>query len=80
MNTIHQLVPSLIMKIQETIERDCCQSRDLKPLPGSAKIGMDWKYKFCIYCGRHHEYTYYNDGVDSNSRAYIPMLWPWETK
>lgn len=42
------------MKIQETIERDCCSPDDLKPyLPEvSPKVSRGHKYKFCVHCGQ----------------------------
>ncbi len=47
------------MKIKQTIERDCCQSEDLKPYLGICKNNNIklLKPKFCIYCGQ----VWYND-------------------
>lgn len=43
------------MKIKETVERECCQAKDLKPYRGSMTKELK-KYKddlfFCIHCGR----------------------------
>lgn len=39
------------MKVTETIERNCCEMRDLKPYLGFAK-----NLRFCIHCGKLHQY------------------------
>jgi len=41
------------VKITETIERDCCLSKDLKPYNGKMNPSVK-KYHpyFCIYCGQ----------------------------
>lgn len=47
------------MKIKKTIERNCCDPEDLKPV--NAHIG---KLKFCIYCGQLWRWEY--EGVDAS--------------
>jgi hypothetical protein len=37
------------MKIKETIERECCQPKDLKRYYGP-RPGIE---RFCLYCGSH---------------------------
>lgn len=68
------------MRIKETVERDCCQARDLLPIAGTPMIGNNPAYMFCKHCGRHHYFERYNDGIDSNSRAYASLKLPWEVR
>jgi hypothetical protein len=35
------------MKIKETIERECCERKDLKPT-----IAYNKKWQFCVHCGQ----------------------------
>jgi len=39
------------MKIKETIERECCEGKDLVPMPDQPTPKRI--YFFCKYCGRH---------------------------
>ena len=46
------------MKITETIERECCQPRDLKPYLGKVSFNRDqWRPQFCVHCGQIHVCT-----------------------
>lgn len=47
------------MKINQTIERDCCQREDLRPYLGLVNDDFikQRKPKFCIHCGQ----VWYND-------------------
>lgn len=58
------------MKIKETIERFCCQYRDLKAVEGSHLIGRDVEFKFCIHCGARHKYTGFMDAAGSRDWEY----------
>lgn len=41
------------MKISETIERECCQTRDLRKYQGLVDtIVKTFKPEFCIHCGQ----------------------------
>lgn len=43
------------MKIKETVERECCQPRDLKPFKGLVTKALNSSRKdlfFCVHCGR----------------------------
>lgn len=64
------------MKITETIERECCQSKDLKPMAGVYQriIGMGPTWKFCVHCGRAHALRKDQDG----DHVYVGQPWPWE--
>ena len=59
------------MKIKETIERECCQSKDLRPLIGSRSIGLIKysEYKFCMHCARH-KYHSFMDAAGSTDWEY----------
>ncbi len=59
------------MKITETITRDCCEQKDLRPVEGCRKFGMHPEFKFCVHCGARHEYHRFTDpagGTDSEYR------------
>lgn len=59
------------MKIKVTEERECCQPRDLKPVEGSQKKGLEPLYMFCIHCGHRHVLDWRRDpagGTDSYYR------------
>ena len=68
------------MLIKETIERRCCQQKDLKPIEGTPAAGLDPKYKFCVHCGRHHVGETERDAAGSSDWTYRPMRLPLETK
>ena len=51
------------MKIKETIERDCCHQKDLKPYQG--QFTYDTKIYFCQYCGEHWFYERKMDAAGS---------------
>lgn len=55
------------MKIKETIERDCCEPKDLKPYKGggSAIIKV-----FCQYCGQQFTTENYTDAAGSRDSRY----------
>lgn len=58
------------VRIKETIERECCQSKDLKDVHGSPKIGVDSTYKFCVHCGATHKFSRYMDAAGSSDWEY----------
>ena len=56
------------MKITETIERDCCEFKDLKPYKGyvlSEENGKPRKLMFCQYCGQLWQYVRKMDAAGS---------------
>ena len=65
------------MKIKETVERDCCQPRDLKPVEGSPKRGRDYVYVFCIHCGHQHTIATFMDAAGSSDWEYRKVAVPW---
>lgn len=50
------------MKIKETVERECCEIKDLKLYNGKLPpdIKLNEKIWFCPYCGQF----WYNEGCD----------------
>lgn len=62
------------MKIKETVERDCCMTRDLKNLPHAFQV----RYMFCIHCGRHWTDERFCDAAGSMDTRLVPCPWPWE--
>lgn len=58
------------MKIKETIERECCQYKDLKPVLGSKQWGINYDLMFCIHCGARHLYTTFMDAAGSRDWEY----------
>ena len=58
------------MKITETVTRDCCQSKDLKPVEGSNLFGRSCALKFCIHCGARWEYYTFMDAAGSTDWDY----------
>ena len=58
------------MKVKETVERECCQYKDLKPVEKCLKIGSDPSLMFCIHCGSRHEHTKYMDVAGSMDWEY----------
>lgn len=64
------------MKIKETIERDCCDTR--KDLVFMKKDQHHTEYFFCKFCGRHWETERYMDAAGSSDTRLIPIKWPWE--
>lgn len=55
------------MIIKETIERECCQPKDLKPYKGPR---TDTIY-FCQYCGSHYTEERVPDGAGSMENAVV---------
>jgi hypothetical protein len=48
-----KILDAYIMKIKETIERQCCQSQDLRKYCGERELLVDrFDPIFCIYCGQ----------------------------
>lgn len=48
------------MKIKETIERNCCEHRDLKPYRGLMSPMLEKYVKdlyFCVHCGKVWRHT-----------------------
>lgn len=68
-----------LLKIKETVERECCQTRDLRPIHGSPIVGRIPKYMFCVHCGRQHEMHTFTDAAGSSDWEYRPRLNPWVT-
>lgn len=66
------------MKITETIERECCQRSDLKPLQQSPKSGHIPRYMFCKYCGTHHQMHSFTDPAGGSDWEYRPIPPPWQ--
>jgi hypothetical protein len=67
------------MKITETVTRECCQVKDLKPIEGSPLwSGNSPRFKFCQHCGKHHEAKSDRDPTGELTWEYVPMLRPWE--
>lgn len=58
------------MKIKETIERECCQSQDLKPYKGDKSFNP--QFKFCVHCGQKFELTRKYNGYDYD-HGYFPI-------
>lgn len=58
------------MKITETVNRDCCQSKDLKVVEGSPLRGRDPLYKFCVHCGARHKIHTFMDAAGSSDWEY----------
>lgn len=58
------------MKISETVERDCCQQRDFKPVEGTKIIGRIPSLVFCQHCGHYWEYTSCRDAAGSADYEY----------
>lgn len=61
------------MKIKETIERECCQVKDLRAPQGTPLIGKNPEFTYCIHCGKFFQYDN-SDGIETNftyqSRGY----------
>ena len=49
------------MKIKETAERNCCARKDLKPVEGSPRRGLDSEVMFCVHCGARHRLHTFTD-------------------
>jgi hypothetical protein len=58
------------MKITETIDRECCQQKDLKPVIDSKLVGRQREFLFCVHCGARHRYTSYMDAAGSTDWEY----------
>lgn len=62
------------MKITETIDRECCESKDLKQMHSNSRpVGRFWY--FCIHCGRHWEEQ---GGTEPGDGGMVALPWPWE--
>lgn len=68
------------MKIKVTEERDCCQAKDLKPIDGSPKFGHNVQFKFCLHCGKRHEFHSFTDPAGGSDWEYLPMVETWAHK
>lgn len=65
------------MKVTETIERECCQRKDLKPVAGTPKFGSDPEFVFCVHCGSHLQVHTFMDAAGSKDWEYrkVKPLW-----
>ena len=64
------------MQIKETIERQCCQSKDLKPYLGQSlddQVRRTFKPQFCVYCGQIWGHTREHNGIDYDT---VLEKWP----
>lgn len=66
------------MKITQTVQRDCCQQSDLRPLEGTPKRGRTPEWMFCLHCGRQHRIHTFTDPAGASDWDYQPAHWPWE--
>ena len=66
------------MKITEQVSRECCQTRDLRPIEGTPLRGRDPAYVFCVHCGAQHVYDTYMDAAGSRDWRYTKIPAPWE--
>lgn len=69
------------MKIKETIERECCQTKDLLPIvpvdSSPLVVGGVWLFSFCKYCGRHFKLAHAMDSSGNGSNeVWIALPWP----
>ena len=67
------------MKIKETIERECCEWKDLRPVQGCDKIGTQLEIMFCIHCGAYHRYNSYMNAAGSTDWQYKKIVLPYKT-
>ena len=58
------------MIIKETIERQCCHQKDLRPVNGTPMAGSIPRYVFCVHCGHHHVMTTFTDAAGSADWEY----------
>jgi hypothetical protein len=64
-----------MMKITETIERECCDFRhDIKPYKGVVKSNA--KYKFCVHCGQIFESVRECDPAGSMETSWEKKVMP----
>lgn len=57
------------MKITETIERECCQQRDMKDYGGMwIDMNTTCMFSFCIHCGQ-----LYKRDIVSSVNKYTPI-------
>jgi hypothetical protein len=68
------------MKIKEVLERDCCQTRDLRPVEGSPLWGRQPTHQFCVHCGRRHRLETFMDPAGSRDWEYRLLKDDWEQK
>lgn len=68
------------MIIKEVVERECCQSKDLKPVLSSPKYANYYSLMFCIYCGARHKYYTYRDAAGSTDHDYEKVKEEWQPK
>jgi len=57
------------MKIKETIERDCCQDKDLKLYRGKY-FSTNKGWVFCVHCGNIWEKVSYTDAAGGKDYKY----------
>lgn len=63
------------MTVTETITRECCQPKDLKPVDGVKKYGEWSAFMFCVHCGARHAYICTNTASGSfDSYRKIPEM------
>ena len=64
-----------IMKIKETVERECCNDNDLKPYKGrSEDIQEKEKTMFCQYCGQVWVCTRQMNPAGSMDPCRVPVI------
>ena len=66
-----------VMKIKETVERECCQFKDLKPYQArvSEELFPMRKYlRFCIHCGRVVRLSSRMDAAGGTEDCYVDDL------
>lgn len=62
------------MKITETIERQCCTPKDLKPVEGCQKWARIPDLVFCIHCGARHRHHTFMDAAGSRDWEYRKVI------
>jgi hypothetical protein len=65
------------VKIKETIERECCQQKDRRPVEGTPKKGADPEWMFCIHCGAHYKLGTERDAAGGSDTVYRRQPSPW---
>lgn len=65
------------MKITETINRECCQQKDMRPVDGTPKVGTYPEWTFCIHCGHYHEAMRVTDPAGGIETEYRKRPAPW---
>jgi hypothetical protein len=62
------------MKVTETITRECCHPKDLRPVEGADMIGREPQFKFCVHCGRYHRLTHVRDPAGGTDTEYKRLV------